>query len=179
MQGGRLRGCSPAGGAHKGGWGGNARRRALKTQGRFPAGGPGRRASARSPASRRAPAHLETPPARDPAHWTRTCCARAPVRRPERSPSPGPASPLSAHLLRSPPSWDAAHLSFVRGGTIRSGQLSFRERPLCARRRAKPDLCNPPRPSAVGASAVPRPGRSGVWPFAQGHSDLNPHPDAH
>ena len=137
MQGGRLRGCSPAGGAHKEGWGGNARRRALKTQGRFPAGGPGRRASARSPASRRAPAHLETPPARDPAHWTRTCCARAPVRRPERSPSPGPASPLSAHLLRSPPSWDAAHLSFVRGGTIRSGQLSFRERPLCARRRAK------------------------------------------
>ena len=126
----------------------------------------------------RAPAHLEPPPARGPAHSTRTCCARArlaalalPLSWP-RLPTLGAPAPL-------PPSRDAAHLSFVPGGTIRSGQLSFRERPLCARRRAKPDLCNPHRPSAVGASALPRPGNSGVWPFAQGHADLNPHPDAH
>lgn len=38
VQGGRLLGCSLAGGVHKRG-GGEARRRALKTQGGFPAGG--------------------------------------------------------------------------------------------------------------------------------------------
>lgn len=183
VQGGRLRGCSPAGGggAHKGGGGGREERgeEGVKDTGTLSGGWAGAARLPQSPASRRAPAHLETPPARGPSHSTRTCCARAPARRPLRSPFFDPASPLSAHLLRSPPSWDAAHLSFVRGGTIRSAQLSFRERPLCARRRAKPDLCNPHRPSAVGASAAPRPGRSGVWPFAQGHADLNSHPDAH
>lgn len=38
---------------------------------------------------------------------------------------------------------------------------------------------NSRRPCAVGACAVPRPRRSGVWPFAQGHADWNPHPGAH
>lgn len=181
VQGGRLHGCSPAcgGGAHKGG-GGDAGRRALKTQGRFPAVGQGGapppvaslQARVRSPGD---PARAGPRPLR--THLLR---ARAPACPPSRSPSPSPASPLPAHLpcARPPPPSprDAAHLSFVRAGTIRSGQLPFRERPLCARRCAKPDLCNPHRPCVVGASAVPRPRRSGVWPFARGHAELNPIP---
>lgn len=175
VQGGRLRDCSPArGDAQRGGGGAG---RALKTQGLLPAVGREARLP-QSPSSGGAPAHLETPPARGPAHSTRTCCARAPAC-PRVSPllAPPPHS-RSTCPAPAPPSRDAAHLSFVRGGTIRSGQLSFRERPLCARRSAKPDLFNSHRPSAVGASAVPRPRRSGVWPFAQGHADLNPHPGA-
>lgn len=160
VQGGRLRGCSPAGGgAHKGGVGG-ARRRALKTQGHFPAVG-WAELLPKSPSSGRAPVHLETPPARDPAHSIRTCCARA-LARPRVPPlsAPPPYSRCTCPAL-APPSQDAAHLSFVQGGTIRSGQLS-RERPLCARRCAKPDLCNPHRPSAVGASCSPPKAQRGV-----------------
>lgn len=106
-------------------------------------------------ASRRAPAHLETPPEWGSAHLTRTCCARA--SPPSLSPSPGPASRLPEHLPCSQHPWDAAHLSFVRGSNIRSGQLSFGERPLYARHCAKPVLCIPHRPSAVGVFTVPPP----------------------
>lgn len=143
----------------------------LKTQGRFPAVGQG---GAPPPVCAR------------PLTWRpRPCGApptpHAPAARAPALPFPlsGPRLPTPGAPALLPPHRDAAHLSFVRGGTIRSGWLSFRERPLCARRCAKPELCNPHRPSAVGASAVPRPRRSGVWPFVQGHAALNPQPDAH
>ena len=91
VQGGRLHGCSPA-------WGGGAGRRALKTQGRFPAVGQG---GAPPPvASLQARVRSPGDPARAgprPLH-THLLRARAPACPPSRSPSPSPASPLPAHL---------------------------------------------------------------------------------
>lgn len=120
----------------------------------------------------RMPAHLETPPARGPrpsrAHLPR---ARAPVHL--LPPGSGPASSLSAHLPRSALHPDAAHLSFVRGGTTGS----FRDCPLCARRRAKPELAQSSQTLGGKRLAAPLPRLSGVWPFAQGHADLNTHAD--
>lgn len=135
VQGGRLRGCSPAWGGRTNGAGGTRRDGGVKDTGTLGGGGPGRLASpslqppgARPLTWRPRPRGLRPPH----AHLLR---ARPPALRP---PS-GPANPLPAHLPCPAPR-DAAHLSFVQGGTIRSCQLSFRERPLCARRRAKPDL---------------------------------------
>lgn len=159
VQGGRLRGCSPAGGRTKG-QGERARRRALKTQGRFPAGGPGGAPQLRLGPLGARPLTWRHPARAGPRPLTRTCCARArPPAGPRALPSPGPASPLSAHLLRSPPSWDAAHLSFVRGGTIRSGQLSSSGSARVP--GAVPSLIWVILPDLCGASAVPRPGAAG------------------
>lgn len=95
VQGGRLRGCSPAGGVHKGvggTWGGGP----LKTQGRFAAVRPG------NPPPCACPRTWRPRPLGGPAHPTRTCCARA------RPPSPSRLLPrlLALHTpaLLCPPS---------------------------------------------------------------------------
>lgn len=99
VQGGRLRGCSPAwGGGCTKGWGGAAGMGTLKTQGRF--------ASVRLPALWPVPAHLETPPARgtrpSTAHLLR---ARPPIFSLPSSPSPAPAPPpRSPHTCPALPS---------------------------------------------------------------------------
>lgn len=160
VQGGRLRGCSPAGGGGAQRGRGGREEEGVKDTGTLSRGGLGGappqvsvlRARARSPGD----------PARSGPRPLHTHLLRARACPPSRSPSsaPPPYSRCTCPAL-APPSQDAAHLSFVQGGTIRSGQLS-RERPLCARRCAKPDLCNPHRPSAVGASCSPPRAQRGV-----------------
>ncbi|KAM7327077.1 hypothetical protein ACRRTK_013444 [Alexandromys fortis] len=89
------------------------------------------RQGTRLPARARAPG--------DPARSGAPPIPRAPAARAPVHPLPPgscPASSLSTHLPCSALHPEAAHLSFVRGGTTGT----FRDCPLCARRCAKPGL---------------------------------------
>lgn len=122
----------------------------------------------------RLPARARAPG--DPARSGAPPIPRAPAARAPVHPLPPgscPASSLSTHLPCSALHPDAAHLSFVRGGITGT----FRDCPLCARRCAKPGLVQSSQTLRGKRLTAPLPRLSEVWPFAQGHADLNTHPD--
>lgn len=148
VQGGRLRGCSPAGGGCTKGWGGTWGGGPLKTQGRFAAVRPVHPPPCACPRTWR-PARSGAPPI------PRAPAARAPVH--PLPPGSCPASSLSTHLPCSALHPDAAHLSFVRGGTTETLGTAYYVP------GAVPSLgsCSSPRPSEVSASLLLSQGSAG------------------
>lgn len=149
VQGGRLRGCSPAGGGVHKGVGGDVGRGAVKDTGTLCGRAP------REPASLRVPAHLETPPARGPrpshAHLLRA--RQSTLSLP--APAPPPRSP---HTCPAPPSIPTLPTCPLCGAVPLEPSGTAHYVP-----GAVPSLgsCSPPRPSEVSASLLLSQGSAG------------------